>query len=415
MGVRLPAEYQEVLFIIGQGKQYIDTGYVLNSECRVQGRYDLYELKGVLALFGSRNDQYNNAFAIFNVSAAPRVDYGNTLKTYSFSYAGGNDRNVLEFDLNAGIATVNGNTYAFADSLKPFTCPSTAMIFAAHTGDTIDTRCPKGEIVYLKITDENGIVVRDMVPCYRKSDNKPGMYDLVTGTFFVNQGTGEFTVGPDVIDSISPLMVAWRRMLMRQKPARLPAEYQEVEYIQGRITTNPAYIDTLYVPTINTKLRVKFSPNNKNSNGYFGARRDPYRFYCATFNDGTRVSCGMTVNTWPATRIAITYGSIYDATMENGKSSINGTTITTPGISESQWSDTIGTIQLWSLAQSAWVTPNAEAKYYLCQIWENNVLVRDFVPCYRKSDNEVGMYDLIGMRFYTNAGVGSLAAGPDVN
>lgn len=189
---RLPIEYQEVPFIIGQGSQYIDTGYVLNSECRVQGRYDLYELKGVLALFGSRNDRYNNAFAIFNVSAAPRVDYGKTLETHSFSYAGGNDRNVLEFDLNAGIATVNGKTYAFADSLKPFTCPSTAMIFAAHTGDTIDTRCPSGEIVYLKITDENGIVVRDMVPCYRKSDVKPGMYDLVGKRFYTNAGTGDF-------------------------------------------------------------------------------------------------------------------------------------------------------------------------------------------------------------------------------
>lgn len=188
----LPYEYERVPCIIGQGKQYIDTGYVLNSECRVQGRYDLYELKGVLALFGSRNDQYNNAFAIFNVAAAPRIDYGKTLTTHSFSYAGGNDRNVLEFDLNAGIATVNGKTYAFADSLKPFTCPSTAMIFAAHTGDTIDTRCPEGEIVYLKITDENGIVVRDMVPCYRKSDVKPGMYDLVGKRFYTNAGRDDF-------------------------------------------------------------------------------------------------------------------------------------------------------------------------------------------------------------------------------
>lgn len=196
MQPRLPIEYQEVPFIIGQGKQYIDTGYVLNSECRVQGRYVLYgtssELRSVFALFGSRNDQYNNAFAIFNVAAAPRVDYGNTLETHSFSYAGGNDRNVLEFDLNAGIATVNGNTYAFADSRKPFTCPSTAMIFAAHTGDTIDTRCPQGEIVYLKITDENGIVIRDMVPCYRKSDVKPGMYDLVGKRFYTNAGRDDF-------------------------------------------------------------------------------------------------------------------------------------------------------------------------------------------------------------------------------
>lgn len=194
-GGRLPSAYQEVPFIIGQGTQYIDTGYVLNSECRVQGRYDLYgsiESAKVMALFGARDSNYNNTFAIFNVTAAPRIDYGKTITTHSFSYVLINNRNRVDFDLNAGIATVNGRTYAFSDSLKPFTCPSTALIFATHTENTVDTRCPKGEIVYLKITDENGIVVRDMVPCYRKADNKPGMYDLANNQFYTNAGTGDF-------------------------------------------------------------------------------------------------------------------------------------------------------------------------------------------------------------------------------
>ena len=36
------------------------------------------------------------------------------------------------------------------------------------------------------------------IPCYRKSDSEPGMYDLVSKMFFTNAGTGEFLVGPDV-------------------------------------------------------------------------------------------------------------------------------------------------------------------------------------------------------------------------
>ena len=35
-------------------------------------------------------------------------------------------------------------------------------------------------------------------------------------------------------------------------------------------------------------------------------------------------------------------------------------------------------------------------------------------PCYRKSDNVIGMYDVIGEAFYTNAGSGSFGKGPDV-
>ena len=44
----------------------------------------------------------------------------------------------------------------------------------------------------MKIYDNNTLV-RNFIPVLRNSDNKPGMYDRVTKTFFTNQGTGEFT------------------------------------------------------------------------------------------------------------------------------------------------------------------------------------------------------------------------------
>lgn len=37
----------------------------------------------------------------------------------------------------------------------------------------------------------------ELYPVYRKSDNKPGMYDIVNNVFYTNQGPDEFTVGPD--------------------------------------------------------------------------------------------------------------------------------------------------------------------------------------------------------------------------
>ena len=36
-----------------------------------------------------------------------------------------------------------------------------------------------------------------LIPCVRKSDNKPGMYDTVSKTFYTNAGTGEFIVPED--------------------------------------------------------------------------------------------------------------------------------------------------------------------------------------------------------------------------
>ena len=40
--------------------------------------------------------------------------------------------------------------------------------------------------------------------------------------------------------------------------------------------------------------------------------------------------------------------------------------------------------------------------------------IRNFVPCYRKSDSVVGMYDTVSGAFFTNAGTGTFTAGPEV-
>ena len=45
---------------------------------------------------------------------------------------------------------------------------------------------------YFKLWDENDELVRDLVPALRKSDKKPGLYDLENDVFYTNQGSGEF-------------------------------------------------------------------------------------------------------------------------------------------------------------------------------------------------------------------------------
>ena len=58
----------------------------------------------------------------------------------------------------------------------------------------------------------------------------------------------------------------------------------------------------------------------------------------------------------------------------------------------------------------------SKARIYrdFCKIYDNDNLVRDFVPCYRKADDEIGMYDMANGVFYTNAGTGTFLKGPDV-
>lgn len=54
-------------------------------------------------------------------------------------------------------------------------------------------------------------------------------------------------------------------------------------------------------------------------------------------------------------------------------------------------------------------------KIYYCKIWNSWTLIRDFVPCYRISDNVIWMYDLENDVFYTNNWSWTFTKWNDVN
>lgn len=65
-------------------------------------------------------------------------------------------------------------------------------LFRAGGGFTV----PNGNfrVYYCKISDTNGNVLREFYPCYRKSDNVAGLYDVANDVFYTNNGSGSFTV-----------------------------------------------------------------------------------------------------------------------------------------------------------------------------------------------------------------------------
>jgi hypothetical protein len=53
--------------------------------------------------------------------------------------------------------------------------------------------------LYSKASKESqGVLVRDMMPCKRKSDNKVGLLDKVNNVFYVSPNGVEFVGGPEV-------------------------------------------------------------------------------------------------------------------------------------------------------------------------------------------------------------------------
>lgn len=50
-------------------------------------------------------------------------------------------------------------------------------------------------------------------------------------------------------------------------------------------------------------------------------------------------------------------------------------------------------------------------KIYSVSLERDGTIVADLVPCYRKADGEIGMYDIVSNTFFTNVGTGTFTKG----
>lgn len=69
----------------------------------------------------------------------------------------------------------------------------TIFLFGLNDGNHLIQAGP-GCIIYEMRFYTSDKLLMEFIPCVRKSDSKPGMYDTVTKTFYTNAGSGEFIV-----------------------------------------------------------------------------------------------------------------------------------------------------------------------------------------------------------------------------
>ena len=184
----------------------------------------------------------------------------------------------------------------------------------------------------------------------------------------------------------------------------LPSEYEQVDYIT---TVMGGYIDSGFQPDSNT--RVVFMGVRATSSGdcnFFGARKalknDEFSAYKYTSDSAITSRYGTTEKLVPVNS---------NFTFFDKDKNVTRTTIA----SETD------TVQTFSTGLNAYIgawnnngslIQNATAHIFYVKIWDNGTLVRYYLPCYRKSDNEIGMYDTVNGQFYTNAGSGNFTCYP---
>ena len=162
-------------------------------------------------------------------------------------------------------------------------------------------------------------------------------------------------------------------------------DYKELDYIESAGNT---YIDTGVPVDPNLKFYIKFADwQYRHASGLFGSTSwfNSLTYYYGTMvyclrNKAYRYRCGE--NAILSGELTCTeQGCTGDFEMEQINDSNGGG----------------GNITLFRGGQQI----VSKAKVFAFKIWDKDgVLVRDFIPVQRKSDDEIGMYDLVNNQFY---------------
>lgn len=206
----LPINYQRVEYIESTGEQWIDLDFygTRDDGAYIEFAITTTEANKSARLIGTRNAEKggNGAFAFISSWT------GDANQVYFIASNGENTSTTMpSINLNWHTASINVNNdrnvyfdeeFKFQGKETIYEQNKSCYLFntASINGHTSYPGFAKVRLLKLY---RNGNLVKNFIPCYKKAknseNNKPGLYNLLEGKFYTNQGTGvDFTVGNDV-------------------------------------------------------------------------------------------------------------------------------------------------------------------------------------------------------------------------
>ena len=185
--------------------------------------------------------------------------------------------------------------------------------------------------------------------------------------------------------------------------SKLPQGYTELSYIQG---DGASYINTRFNPNQNTVVRADIAHDLSSRTCWiFGARNgtnvDAFGFL--TYKGAYRADYGTAT-----TNLSGTPTGRFTIEMNKNSVKIDGAVIATAAV---QTFVTNCPIYLFANNNAGASAGFSITKIYGCEIYNDDILMREFIPCRRNSDNALGMYDTVYGTFYQNAGSGAFIGG----
>lgn len=184
-------------------------------------------------------------------------------------------------------------------------------------------------------------------------------------------------------------------------------EYTKLEYIESSGTQ---YIDTGFKPNQNTIVEFEISSNESNK-GYFGCngtiRDDNENVGLVLYEENAKYKYKYS---YTGQLTTIRHGSKDVILMNKNKLIINdneAVTINNPGTVDFE---SIYNAYIFGWNQAGTLRNPCSMKLYYCKIYDNNTLIRDFIPVLN-AENVACLYDKVSKTYFYNQGTGSFTAG----
>ena len=389
----IPVEYLENTET-GSSRNWINTGIVTDNNTKWEVKVS-YNDTGTGKLMGS------------GIGGDTRFNLGIERSKFRFGFASGwfdanshvstsdTKPHIWILDSATSSGTIDGYTATSTSTFGTNTYPIGLFGRTNNTASVESSNTTAGKIYYSKIW-KNNVLVQDLIPVC--DENGIGyMYDKITHTLYANAGTGSFVVGNEKVLSKVRFI----------EDTSVISEYTKLKCL---ISSGTQYIDTGFKGknNIDFDYKVNFTSVTTSSgygiggeweNGkslYLGLIRSNGTFAYHYRNTASPV---VVLNTIEANKDYSIQGHMWSGeqymTINGTKSdigTITGTFTSTQNIT------------LFRVTSSSPIY--CYAKIYECKIWDNNALIRDYIPVLRNSDNKPGMYDRVTKTFFTNQGTG---------
>lgn len=351
--------YTRLTYIECNGKQYINTGYVVQED-------DVIEMSYITTAITNYDK------AMFGVSQSGIGIWATIYSNTSYVRFGSEASVSISNARQRFIVQLRKGNVAFDDltSSPTFTeMPTIPLyVFASNNNNNSVSMYGYCQSTGFKISKASGEVVMNLKPCKRDSDGKIGMLDLVGGQFFASEGAKEFIGGSEI---------------------KVQSGYELIDFV----TFSKDKLFDLGIVESTYELEVMFKRSESSTTPYlYGCITSPhtasvtaYLSSGGSWRFGTSYK-GISMNNVLTHIVKIKNGSVtYDFTT----SSFTKATFTTP--------DTV--VLGGSRAASGATSKGYQGRVYYYKITEGDTAILDWRPCKRLSDDVEGFWDCVSQTF----------------